>query len=80
MMHLPQIPEGAALRILGFTGSRRLRRDLAQMGIHVGDIVRVHRHVPFGGPTLLEHCGTKVAVGRSLAERIRVEQVSSELP
>jgi Fe2+ transport system protein FeoA len=79
-MLLPQIPEGTALRILEFTGPRRLRRDLAQMGIHIGDIVLVHRHVPFGGPILLEHCGTKVAVGRSLAERIRVEQVSSESP
>jgi len=79
-MLLPQIPEGTALRILGFTGSRRLRRDLAQMGIQIGDIVRVHRHVPFGGPILLEHCGTRVALGRSLAERIRVEQVSSESP
>ena len=79
-MLLPQIPEGAALRILGFTGSRRLRRDLAQLGIQVGDIVRVHRHVPFGGPILLEHRGTKVALGRSLAERIRVEQVSGESP
>jgi Fe2+ transport system protein FeoA len=57
-----------------------LRRDLAQIGIHIGDIVRVHRHVPFGGPILLEHRGTKVALGRSLAERIRVEQVSSESP
>ena len=79
-MLLPQIPEGAALRILGFTGTRRLRRDLAQLGIQIGDIVRVHRHVPFGGPILLEHCGTKVALGRSLAERIRVEQVSWESP
>ena len=78
-MFLPQFPEGTSLRILGFIGTRRLRRDLALLGIQVGDIVRVHRHVPFGGPILLEHCGTKVALGRSLAERIRVEQVNGEL-
>ena len=75
-MLLSQIPEGETLRILGFTGTRQLRRDLAQLGIQAGDIIRVHRHVPFGGPILVEHCGTKVALGRSLAARIRVEQVS----
>ncbi|MFN8005793.1 MAG: FeoA family protein [Terriglobia bacterium] len=75
---LAQIPEGATLRILGISGSPHLRRELAQLGIHIGDLVRVHQHVPFGGPILLEHCGTKVALGRTIAERIRVGVVNTE--
>jgi Fe2+ transport system protein FeoA len=43
------------------------------MGIHAGDRIRVLRRAPFGGPLVIDNRGTQVAVGKQLAEKIRVE-------
>jgi Fe2+ transport system protein FeoA len=74
-MNLYSTEQGVVIRILEISTSRSLRRNLAQMGIQIGDTVLVHRRVPFKGPILIEHRGTVVAMGRSLAESIRVEIV-----
>jgi ferrous iron transport protein A len=63
----------AELRILLITGSWEVRRSFNQIGIQPGDRVRVLRHAPFGGPLVIENQGTKVAVGKQLAQQIRVE-------
>jgi len=75
-MTLHCIPEGRLIRILEVATSRHLRRSLSQLGIQIGDIVHVRRHVPYGGPVLIEHWGAQVALGRSVAKRIRVELVN----
>ncbi|HEU0005949.1 MAG TPA: FeoA family protein [Terriglobia bacterium] len=74
-MTLHRIPEGTLIRILEVSVGHHLRRSLSQLGIQIGDVVHVQRHVPYGGPVLIEHRGTQVALGRSLAKRIRVELV-----
>ena len=74
-MMLHQTAEGTAVKILEILGARHLRRSLSQMGIQIGDIVHVQRRVPYGGPVLIGHRGTQVALGRSLAARIRVAPV-----
>ena len=74
-MRLNRTPEGAVIRILEILDARRSRRSLSQLGIQIGDIVHVRRRVPYGGPVIIEHRGTQVALGRCLAERIRVESV-----
>lgn len=74
-MLLHRTPEGTAIRILEIAGARQLSRSLSQLGIRVGDIVHVQRRVPYGGPILIEHRGTQIALGRNLAERIRVQVV-----
>ena len=74
-MTLHRIPEGTLIRILEVSGGHNLRRSLSQLGIQIGDIVHVQRHVHYGGPVLIEHWGTQVALGSSLAKRIRVELV-----
>lgn len=71
-MMLHQTAEGTAIRILEILDGRHLRRSLSQLGIQIGDTVHVQRRVPYGGPILIGHRGTRVAVGRSLAARIRV--------
>jgi Fe2+ transport system protein FeoA len=63
----------ATLRILLITGGWEVRRSFNQMGIHPGDRVRVLRRAPFGGPLMIDSRGTRVAVGKQLAEKIRVE-------
>ncbi len=61
------------LEILSITGGWGVRRSLNQMGIQPGDRVRVLRRAPFGGPLVIDNRGTRVAVGRGMAEKIRVE-------
>jgi len=71
-MMLHHTAEGTTIRIIEILGARQLRRSLSQLGIQIGDIVHVQRRVPYGGPVLIGHRGTQVALGRSLAARIRV--------
>jgi len=61
------------LRIRLISGNWEVRRSFSQLGLHVGDRVRVVRKAPFGGPLIVENRGSKVAIGRQLAENIRVE-------
>lgn len=49
------------------------RVKLNQYGLFVGDMVKVVRVAPMGGPILVEVNGREVALGRALAEKITVE-------
>ncbi|MGA3167604.1 MAG: FeoA family protein [Terriglobia bacterium] len=72
-INLYEADNHAKLRILLITGGWEVRRSFNQMGIHAGDRVRVLRRAPFGGPLMIDSRGTRVAVGKQLAEKIRVE-------
>ena len=50
-MTLHRIPEGTLIRILEVSVGHHLRRSLSQLGIQIGDVVHVQRHVPYGGPS-----------------------------
>jgi Fe2+ transport system protein FeoA len=65
----------ALLRIRLITGDWGVRRSFNQMGIHAGDDVRILSRAPFGGPLVIENRGTKVAIGKQLAEQVRVEVI-----
>jgi Fe2+ transport system protein FeoA len=71
--NLYQAQNQAILRILSIRGGWEIRRSFNQMGIHVGDDVRVLSRAPFGGALLIENRGTRVAISKQLAEKIRVE-------
>jgi ferrous iron transport protein A len=72
-INLYEACDRADLRILLITGGWDVRRSFNQMGIQPGDRVRVLRRAPFGGPLVIDNKGTRVAVGKQLAEKIRVE-------
>jgi ferrous iron transport protein A len=72
-MNLYEAEDQAELRILLITGGWEVRRSFNQIGIQPGDRVRVLRRAPFGGPLMIDNKGTRVAVGKQLAEKIRVE-------
>ena len=72
-IYLSEASDDAELRILLITGGWGVRRSLNQMGIQPGDRVRVLRRAPFGGPVMIDNHGTRVAVGRGMAEKIKVE-------
>ena len=71
--NLYEAGEHANLRILLISGGWEIRRSFNQMGIHAGDQVRVLCRAPFGGPLVIENQGARVAVGKQLAEKIKVE-------
>jgi len=61
------------VKVLAILGGWETRRSFNQIGIHAGDQVRVVRRAPFGGPLVIDNRGTQVAVGKQLAEKIKVE-------
>jgi len=72
-MNLYEADDQADLRVLLITGGWEVRRSFNQFGIQPGDSIRVLRRAPFGGPLMIESQGTRVAVGKQLAEQIQVE-------
>ena len=73
-MRLLDIESGKLVRVLGFEGGQHMQHKLRQLGILPGDCARVLRHAPFGGPILLEVGGREIALGRTIASRILVEE------
>ena len=73
LMTLAQIEENQEARVLDIQGGCGIRRKLGHLGIHPGDLVRVVRHGPWGGPILMEVHGYQIALGKMIASRILVE-------
>jgi Fe2+ transport system protein FeoA len=72
-MNLYQLRPGSVTKISCISGGWGARRNLNQIGLHVGDKVSVIRKAPFGGPLVIESRGSRVAMGRRLAEKVEVE-------
>lgn len=72
-MTLAQLDSGESARVVGIDGGWGLRRHLEQLGIHPGDVISVAGTGAFHGPILIEVHGSRVALGRGVAYRIRVE-------
>lgn len=73
LMNLYQARKHSSLRILLISDDWTTRRSLNQLGLYAGDRVLVLRRAPFGGPLVIESRNSRVAIGKQLAERIRVE-------
>ena len=69
-MRLLDLPLNVQARLLSFD---EVRAKLNQYGLYVGDLVRVLRIAPMGGPLLVEVNGRELALGRAVAEKIFVE-------
>lgn len=55
-----------------------LLRYLAQMGLEPGAVVQVEARAPFGGILTVAVAGARHALGKDVAEQIRVQLLSSE--
>jgi ferrous iron transport protein A len=80
MPRLSDISNGTCVRIDSFDGKAGYMIKLNQFGLFPGDLARVLRRAPFGGPLLLEVRGMELALGKSIASCIRVEVVVCDLP
>ncbi len=65
------------LRVVFIEGGQGVRSHLNTLGIHIGDWVRVVERAPFRGPVLIQVNGTRLALGRGVASRVRVEDVET---
>jgi Fe2+ transport system protein FeoA len=72
---LDQARANSTLTITSISGGWGVRQNLNEVGLHAGDTIRILRKAPFGGPLMVVSHGTKVAVGRQLAEKIKVEVI-----
>ena len=61
------------LKVCTILGGWEIRRSFNQISIHAGDRIRVVRRAPFGGPLVIDNQGTRVAVSKHLAEKVKVE-------
>ena len=75
VLTLDQARANSTLKITSISGGWGVRQNLNEVGLHAGDSIRILRKAPFGGPLMVVSHGTKVAVGRQLAEKIKVEVI-----
>lgn len=68
-MPLTLLAPGARARVTLVSGGRMFNQRLAAMGILPGAYVKVVRP-NFGGPVLVDVLGTRVALGRGMAQRV----------
>ena len=64
------------LKVVKIVGGRGIQCRLAQLGIGIGSIIIVCRNAPFSGPLIIEHDGSKFAIGMGIAARIIVKAIS----
>lgn len=79
-MYLINAPFEKELRILSIEGGEHLAGKLRQLGLMPGEILKVMRAAPMGGPLLVEAQGRMIAIGRGIAARIAIEEVECVLP
>ncbi len=60
------------LKVMKILGGKGVQYRLAQLGIGIGSIIIVSRNAPFSGPLMIEHEGSKFALGIGIASRILV--------
>ncbi len=62
-------------RVVFIEGGQGVGAHLNTLGIHVGDCLEVVERAPFRGPVLIQINGTRLALGRGVARRVRVEAI-----
>lgn len=75
-MDLLDVAMGKWVRIIKIQGGAGLDLKLQSIGLMLGVTARIKRQAPFGGPVLLEVNGREIALGRGIAEKVEVEEIS----
>lgn len=72
MMTLAMASPGEEVRLTAIHGGQRMRKRLADLGLNIGMTVRVLQHNGHG-PLLLAVKDSRLALGRGIAHKVRVE-------
>jgi len=70
---LTELAKDCKAKVRLIRGGKAAMRRLRDMGIVPDMPIVVKRKSPLGGPIELEVCGTKLALGRGIAEKVFVE-------
>ena len=73
-MKLTNVPIGQRAKVLSITGSTPVTKRLMEMGVVPGVYVRVVKSAPFGDPLEIRVRGYNLAMRRSEAQAIEVEE------
>ena len=73
MMTLDTVDIRRQARVILIDGGHGVRSHLNTLGIHIGDWLTVVERAPFRGPVLVEVNGTRVAIGRGIANKVKVD-------
>jgi Fe2+ transport system protein FeoA len=74
-MTLKDVKEKQVVLIKQLAGGFGQRRKLLGLGIYPGEAVRVLHNSAFGGPILIEVRGNEVAIGKTVAADVEVEDL-----
>ena len=75
MMKLVDCKDGTRIKIVRINAGRGALINLANLGFHMGNIIKFCRKSPFKGPVVVIYQGTEIAIGYGLAQKIFVEEV-----
>ncbi|MFV2071314.1 MAG: ferrous iron transport protein A [Thermoanaerobaculales bacterium] len=73
MMALDTVDVKRQAKVIQIDGGHRVRAHLNILGIHIGDWLTVVERAPFHGPVLVEVSGSRLALGRGIASKVKVE-------
>ena len=76
IIKITRIPIGAAARIVSIEGDRTTWERLHEVGLHIGDRLKLIREAALDGPLLVECNGHEIALGRNVAVNISVQILS----
>lgn len=76
MKNLLNVKEHTRVKIKAIVRGLGVQQKLVQLRIGVDSIVIVRRSAPFAGPLMLECNGRSVVIGRGIAFKIMVEEIS----
>jgi len=74
-MKLSELKKGDSARIVAMPSSGGLRRRLAEMGMLVGEVVRIEGVAPLGDPVEMTVRRYRLSLRKSDIENITVEEV-----
>ncbi len=74
---LSTITAGQTVELAAIEGGRRLRKRLADLGLSVGERVRVVQNPPIGPLILAVKEDARLAIGRGMARKIRVRPLEN---
>lgn len=75
---LSAITAGQTVELVSIEGGRRLRKRLADLGLGVGERVRVVQNPPVGPLILAVKEDARIAIGRGMARKMRVRPAEQD--
>ncbi len=80
VVRLAEGKQGDRFRILAIDAGRGAAVNLMNMGLGIGREIELVGRSPLGGPVLVRHGDTRIAIGHRMAQKILVEKTHSRPP